>query len=307
MRLAADRVIVRVPATSGNVGPGFDSLGLALGVYDEVEVRLVASTQDSVEVRGEGEGEVPLDGSHLIVRAVKATLEHVGAPVAGVHLRCTNTIPHGRGMGSSASAAVAGIVAARAMLADPHALDSNGVLAIANEFEGHPDNAAPAILGGATVAWIDDEAGPLAVRLPVDPEITATVLIPEARLSTAQARAVLPARVPLADAAFNAGRTALLVEALSGRPELLYAATADRLHQDYRATVMTTSHHLLTALREQGFAATISGAGPCVLVLAARRDLLALDTAVVDLLADLPGWRALRPGIDLEGAQARRL
>ena len=191
MQLGADHVRVRVPATSANLGPGFDSLGLALALYDEVEVRLVAADEVVVEVDGEGAGEVSLGEDHLVVRALRRTMDLAGAVPTGIHMTCHNVIPHGRGLGSSSAAVVAGIVAARALLAEPRAVDAATVLALATEFEGHPDNAAPAIQGGATVAWTTAD-GPRAVGLDVDPTIEATVLVPDARLATARARAALP-------------------------------------------------------------------------------------------------------------------
>lgn len=306
MQLGADHVVVRVPATSANLGPGFDALGLALALYDELDVRLVASDDVVVDVRGEGAGHVPTNEDHLVVRALRHTLELLGAPQTGLRMTCANAIPHGRGLGSSAAAVVSGVVAARALLADPRALDSRAVLAIATEFEGHPDNAAPAIMGGATVAWSDGE-GPRAVGLEVDPGIVATVLVPDARLATARARAVLPAAVPHADAAFNAGRSALLVEALARRPELLLDATEDRLHQSYRSGVMAASSELLQALRAEGFSATISGAGPTVLVLTPADAVPALDDTLAGLVDGVAGWRVLRPGVDLQGARTRRV
>jgi len=306
VQLGADHVVVRVPATSANLGPGFDALGLALALYDELDVRLVASDDVVIEVFGEGAGQVTTDENHLVARALRYTLDAIGIPQAGLRLTCANAIPHGRGLGSSAAAVVAGVVAARAMLADPRVLDPRAVLAIATEFEGHPDNAAPAILGGATVAWSDAD-GPRAVGLEVDPSIVATVLVPDERLATARARAALPAAVPHEDAAFNAGRSALLVEALARRPELLFDATEDRLHQMYRAPVMAASSELVRALREEGFAATVSGAGPTVLVLTPADDVAALDRVLAELVDGLAGWRALRPGIDTGGARARRV
>ncbi len=306
MQLGADHVIVRVPATSANLGPGFDALGLALALYDELDVELVAADGVVVDVHGEGAGQVPVGEDHLVVRALRHTLELMGAPQTGIRMTCANAIPHGRGLGSSAAAVVAGIVAARALLADPRALDSRAVLAIATEFEGHPDNAAPAIMGGATVAWCDGD-GPRAVGLEVDPSIVATVLVPDARLATSRARAVLPATVPHTDAAFNAGRSALLVEALARRPELLLDATEDRLHQDYRAGVMAASSELLRALRAEGFAATVSGAGPTVLVLTPGHAVAALDETLDGLVDGVAGWHVLRPGVDLDGARARRV
>ncbi len=306
MQLGADHVVVRVPATSANLGPGFDAMGLALGVYDELEVELLAADDVVVEVTGEGEGEVPAGEDHLVVRALRHTLELAGAPRTGLRLRCANRIPHGRGLGSSASAVVAGVVAARALLADPHVLDARAVLAIATEFEGHPDNAAPAIRGGATLAWQSGD-GPRAVDLDVDERITATVLVPDVRLATSRARGVLPDQVPHGDAAFTAGRAALLVEALARRPELLFDATEERLHQDYRAGVMVASSELLRALRAEGLPATVSGAGPTVLVLTSGESTAHLDDVLAGLVDDVAGWRVVRPGIDLDGATARRV
>ncbi|WP_123816299.1 homoserine kinase [Myceligenerans xiligouense] len=306
MQLGADHVVVRVPATSANLGPGYDALGLALAVHDEVEVRLVAADEVIVDVEGEGAGEVPLGEDHLVVRALRRTLDLAGATPTGIHMTCRNVIPHGRGMGSSSAAVVAGIVAARALLADPRAIDAATVLRLATEFEGHPDNAAPAIAGGATVAWTGDD-GPRAVDLEVDPAIEATVIVPEARLETSRARAALPASVSHADAAFTVGRAALLVEALARRPELLPEATEDRLHQSYRGAVLGASSELLRALRAEGLAATISGAGPSVLVLAAGRDAARRDAVLSSVVDEASGWRVLRPGIDTAGARARRL
>ncbi|WP_194238960.1 homoserine kinase [Pseudactinotalea suaedae] len=265
MRLIADRTAVRVPATSANLGPGFDAFGLALALHDVVEVRAVTGAS-SVHVQGEGAGEVPDGEDHLVIRAIRAGLEYVGAPQAGLELRCTNAIPHGRGLGSSAAAVVAGLVAARALVSEPEALDDTSILGLATDFEGHPDNAAPALLGAATIAWIDHE-GPRAVRLPVLEAISATVLVPQLRLSTSKARSTLPGHVPHRDAAANAGRSGLLTLALTQRPDLLLAATEDRLHQAYRASVMPESIALVERLRERGHAAVVSGAGPSVLVL----------------------------------------
>ncbi|GAB4083753.1 homoserine kinase [Myceligenerans cantabricum] len=305
MQLGADHVVVRVPATSANLGPGYDALGLALAVYDEVEVRLVAADEVTVEVEGEGAGEVPLGEDHLVVRALRRTLDLAGATPTGIHMTCRNVIPHGRGMGSSSAAVVAGIVAGRALLADPRAIDAATVLRLATDFEGHPDNAAPAIAGGATVAWTDDD-GPRAVDLEVDPDIEATVVVPDVRLETSRARAALPEAVPHADAAFTAGRAALLVEALARRPELLFDATEDRLHQSYRGAVLGASGELLRSLRAEGLAATVSGAGPSVLVLTSSQDTGRLDGVLAALIDETAGWRVLRPGIDAAGARARR-
>ncbi|HEY0217990.1 MAG TPA: homoserine kinase [Cellulomonas sp.] len=341
MRLGADRARVRVPATSANLGPGFDALGLALALYDDVEVRALGSAEVVVDVVGEGAQDVPTGEDHLVVRALRHALDHVGAPQTGLHLTCRNRIPHGRGLGSSAGAVVAGILAARALVAEPESLDGDVALRLATELEGHPDNAAPALLGGATVAWCDEppaggrRAAPPAVHavgLPVHPSIAPVVVVPATHLSTHRARGVLPTEVPHADAAFQAGRSALLVEALGRRPDLLLPATEDRLHQRYRRGVMPESLALVDALRARGVAAVVSGAGPTVLALARSagpvaaatsglRAVRAADVVAADPLgptdADavveavfggaMGGWRVLRLAIDTTGAQARRL
>ena len=309
MRLGTDHVRVRVPATSANLGPGFDALGLALAVHDEVEVRALGSAQVVVEVRGEGAGEVPDDESHLVVRALRLALDHVGAPQTGLHLVCTNRIPHGRGMGSSAAAVVAGLLAARGLVADPEALDDDVVLRLATEVEGHPDNAAPALLGGATIAWCEP-SGARAVQVGTHADVAPVVLVPGSRLATSTARELLPATVPHRDAAFAAGRAALLVHALGHRPDLLLEATEDRLHQSYRAPAMRDSVALVTALRERRVAAVISGAGPTVLALArATGDTTTdADDAVHAVVGPaMGGWHVLVPGLDRDGATVERV
>ena len=311
MRLAHDHVRVRVPATSANLGPGFDSLGLALGLRDELEVRALGSPGVLVEVKGQGVGEVPDDETHLVVRALRLALDHVGASQTGLHLTCVNRIPHGRGLGSSAAAVVAGIFAARGLIGDPEALDDAAALRIATEIEGHPDNAAPAILGGATIAWTDAGAdGARAIRIAIDPGLTPVVLVPSTRLATSTARSVLPATVPHGDAAFQAGRAALLIEALTRRPDLLLPATEDRLHQRYRAEVMSESLALVDALRARGVAAVVSGAGPTVLALAraAGGGSSDADEAVRAVFGGvMGGWQVLRPGVDDGGARVDRI
>lgn len=308
MQLGADHVRVRVPATSANLGPGFDALGLALALHDVIEVRALASDVVVVDVEGEGAGEVPGDESHLVVRALRTALDVAGAPQTGLHLSCVNRIPHGRGLGSSAAAAVAGIVAARALVADPTALDDATVLDLASELEGHPDNAAPALLGGATVAWLTGTTGGArAARLDVHPDVRATVLVPSARLATSRARGVLPQTVPHADAAFNAGRAALLVEALTRRPDLLLEATEDRLHQGYRSDVMPSTFELVQALRAEGLAATVSGAGPTVLVLDDAAGPDRVGQVVAELVGGAADWEVRAIEIDQRGVVAERL
>jgi homoserine kinase len=315
VRLGADRAQVRVPATSANLGPGFDALGLALALHDDVEVRALGSADVVVDVVGEGAQDVPTGEDHLVVTALRHALDHVGAPQTGLHLTCRNRIPHGRGLGSSAGAVVAGILAARALVAEPESLDDDVALTLATELEGHPDNAAPALLGGATVAWTEgpDGATVRAARLPVHAALAPVAIVPPGHLSTRRARGVLPAQVPHVDAAFQAGRSALLVEALGRRPDLLLPATEDRLHQGYRRGVMPESLALVDALRARGVAAVVSGAGPTVLALARAVPgddgrATDADAVVAEVFGGaMGGWRVLRLGIDEGGARVNRL
>jgi homoserine kinase len=258
-------VRVRVPATSANLGPGFDALGLALSLHDEVEAR-VAPSGLSIEVSGEGAAEVADAGEkHLVVRAMRAAFDALpGGQPPGLALRCVNRIPHGRGLGSSAAAIVAGVLAARALAGA--GLGPGDALPLANELEGHPDNVAPCLYGGLTIAWLAGGA-PRAVRLRPLGEITPVVIVAPAPVSTEVARGLLPEVVPHADAAGNAGCAALLVAALTARPEALFDATEDRLHQNYRAPAMPATADLVGRLRAAGLPAVVSGAGPSVLAL----------------------------------------
>ncbi|MBT0768144.1 homoserine kinase [Kineosporia sp. J2-2] len=294
------RATVRVPATSANLGPGFDSMGLALGIHDVVTLSLAPAGLE-VEVEGEGAAGVPLTEDHLVVRAVRAGLDHAGVPQPGIRLHCANSIPHGRGLGSSSAAVVAGLVAARGCLADPEALDDATVLALATAFEGHPDNAAPALLGGCTIAWSEHSGVPRAERIEIRSDLEAVVCVPSGELSTTTARAMLPALVAHPDASFNVGRAALLVHALTRRPDLLPEATEDRLHQTQRAPAMPETADLVHRVRELGAAAVVSGAGPSVLVLGARGEVLpAVRSALSGPAANR--WTVLRPGIDTVGS-----
>ena len=263
---------VRVPASSANLGPGFDCLGIALGIYDD----LIVETTDGgveVEIRGEGAQDVPRDGSHLVARAIARGLEAAGCVAPGLKLRCVNAIPHSRGLGSSAAAAVSGLAAASGLLVEAGvrpAFSDDELVQLSSEFEGHPDNAAASVLGAAVVTWIESgEDGNLyrARRLVVHPDITATVFVPDTESSTSFTRGLLPDAVPRQDAIFNVSRAALAVVALTTDPSALFVATADRLHQDYRAQAMAPTAELVAALRRRGHAATVSGAGPTVLVL----------------------------------------
>jgi homoserine kinase len=262
-------VRVRVPATSANLGPGFDALGLALSLYDEVEVRVVPSGLH-IDVSGEGAADVTdAEEAHLIVRAMRAAFDDLGSgQPPGIALRCVNRIPHGRGLGSSAAAIVAGVLAARALAGA--AAGPGEALPLANALEGHPDNVAPCLYGGLTIAWLaESPAGAArAVRLEPAAGIMPVVFVAPEPVSTEAARGLLPARVPHADAARNAGRAALLVAALTTCPEALLDATEDRLHQDYRAQAMPATRDLVGRLRAAGVPAVVSGAGPSVLAFA---------------------------------------
>ncbi|HEY4991775.1 MAG TPA: homoserine kinase, partial [Nakamurella sp.] len=240
--MTGSAVTVRVPATSANLGPGFDSFGLALARFDEVTAARTGGGL-RVEVHGAGAGEVPLTHQHLVVRAIAKAFVAVGEPLPGLQLRCSNCIPHGGGLGSSASAIVAGLLLGRELLADrdARALTDADVLALATEMEGHPDNVAPALLGGFTLAFTGDDGRPAAVRRDVHPDVRVVVFVAEQSSSTHHARGLLPAMVPHADASANAAAAGLLVHALTTDPSLLLPATRDRLHQGYRAPAMPES------------------------------------------------------------------
>jgi len=268
-------VRVTVPATSANLGPGFDALGLALDLHDVVEAHTVpaeASGSIRVTVEGVGADNLPRDKSHLIVQAMHGFYERVGREPPGLDVRCLNAIPHGRGLGSSAAAIVAGVLAARSLLEGGHDLvDEEMALAIAADLEGHPDNVAPCLLGGLTLAWTSSDRA-RAMRLEIHPDVRPILCLPDRAVSTETARQLLPDHVPHADASHNTARAALLVASLRSRPDLLLDATEDLLHQPYRAAAMPETLALVGNLRAAGLPAVVSGAGPSVLVLAGLAD-----------------------------------
>ncbi|HYB81792.1 MAG TPA: homoserine kinase [Mycobacterium sp.] len=266
-----------VSASSANLGPGFDSIGLALNLYDEI----VVETTDSglvVLVEGEGADQVPLGPEHLVVRAVECGLQAVGLRPSGLVVRCRNAIPHSRGLGSSAAAVVGGLAAVNGLVAqtDSRTLSDAQIIQLSSEFEGHPDNAAAAVLGGAVVSWIDrtgDRPRYSAVPLRLHPDIRLFCAIPEERSLTAETRVLLPDQVSYDDASFNVSRAALLVVALTERPDVLMAATEDVLHQPQRAPAMPASAEYLRLLRRHNMAATLSGAGPSLIALSTASEL----------------------------------
>ncbi len=293
-RFVTGPVTVEVPATSANLGPGFDCLGIALELVDTIAGEIVAEGLE-VHVEGEGGGEVLLDESHLVVRSMRAAFDAMELGPPGLVLTCLNRIPHSRGLGSSSAAIVGGIVLARALVeGGDDLLDDDGALALANRIEGHPDNVAPALLGGFVVSG-QDRDDVWAQQSPVDPALSAVVFVPPHGVRTQVARGLLPDTVSHADAAANSGRAALLVAALREHPEHLLRATEDFLHQQQREPAMPESLALVADLRGQGIAAVVSGAGPSVLALVTdgAEDVARLGPA---------GWRTLRLRVGGRGA-----
>lgn len=288
---------VRVPATSANLGPGFDAVGLALGLYDDVVVHVTDEPGLTVDVAGMGAASVPRNARHLVVKSMRATFKLLGGAPKGLEVVCANRIPHGRGLGSSAAAIVAGVVAARGLVVGgAERMDDGDALALAAALEGHPDNVAACMYGGLTIAWTEAD-GVRALGMGVDERLAPVAFVPGSSSSTKAARKLLPDNVSHADAAANAGRAALLVQALRSSPESLFAATEDRLHQQYRAPAMPKSAALMAELREAGIPAVISGAGPTVLALTTR------GGREQALTFGRRGWNALPLDVDTTGAE----
>lgn len=298
--LAGRTVTVRVPATTANLGPGFDTLGLALALYDELTVSVRDEPGAFVEVHGVGEGEVPTDETNLVVRSIAHTFAAYGQQLPGLHLVAKNAIPHGRGLGSSGAAIVSGVMAAKGLLEGVVDIDPLGLLARATELEGHPDNVAPALFGGLTIAWTTPD-GPQFKKLIVHRGVSPLVLVPQETMSTALARSLQPESVPHADAIFNVSRSTLLIAALIQSPELLLAATEDKLHQSYRASAMPETDRLIQELRAAGFPAVVSGAGPSILVLCSDPGQRLAAAELVASRAATP-WQALVLAVDFKGA-----
>jgi homoserine kinase len=292
----ADVPTVRVPATSANLGPGFDSMGLALDIWDEVTAAPVERWPSTVQVSGVGAATVPRDESNLILQTMRTACVEFGFDPRPVRLVCRNRIPHARGLGSSAAAICAGLLLAREIAAV--SVDDLSLLDLASRIEGHPDNVAACLFGGLTIAWTK-LAGIGVVRLDAS-GFTPVVFVPPTESSTEQARALLPAAVPHENATFNAARAALLVTALTGDPAHLLDATEDRLHQPYRASAMPESAGLVRRLRAGGVPAVISGAGPSVLALCRDAD----ETRRAHVLAP-DGWQVVPTSV--VGAGASRL
>ena len=309
------RVRIRVPGSTANLGPGFDCLGMALGLYDEIDVEVFDTPGLFVDVAGEGSRFVPRDERHLVMRAMRQAFElfgGTGGAPAGMRLRCTNEVPHSRGLGSSAAAAVAGVTAAAVLAGRDVELERDTLLQLSAGMEGHADNAAASMLGGFVVAWETSErsAGGTSIytgtarrfhaeRLEVHPDVRPVAFVAGAESSTKTTRGLLPDEVSLADAAFTGSRCALAVLAMTRRPDLLLAATEDRLHQPYRRPAYPSSLRLVEGLRERGIPAAVSGAGPTVLA-------LTTGGAIPDDV-DTEGFAVLPLPVDTEGMQVEVL
>lgn len=306
---AGRTVRVTVPASSGNVGPGYDCLGLALGRYDRLTVTRTGSGL-TFELTGEGSDEVPRTAEHLVIRAMRTAWRAAGLhELPGLHVVAENRIPHSRGMGSSASAIVAGVAAANALLPEELRLDANALLQICSQMEGHPDNVAPSLLGGLVISYAAED-GYRSVPVRVHGEIRPVVAVPDYEVPTRLARGLIPEAVPHRDAAANSGRAALLVHAATADPAQLFAGTADLLHQQYRAGAMAPSAALLARLRGRGLPAIISGAGPTVLVLAEDAERAALAAEEIRAFGEDPAssldgrrvtWAVEELTVDAEG------
>lgn len=293
-------VSLSVPASSANLGPGFDSVGMAIDLRDRLTAE-VTGDDLVIVATGEGAREVPLDERHLVYRSMLTLWDRLQVPApVGLRLECTNAVPHSRGLGSSASAIVAGVAAAAALAGvDPTAGDGLDLVNdVAGDLEGHPDNSSASLFGGLTLSWPrDGGAGWRTVQLDPHPELVALALVPATQLGTHEARAALPPTVPLGTAAANAARVGLLVHAVTRDPNLLMPATVDLLHQEQRRPAYPATMALVDVLRAAGFAATVSGAGPTVLVLgtAARADDLS------HVVGAHPGWTPVPGGVPAAG------
>ncbi|MEN9741258.1 MAG: hypothetical protein RIR66_214 [Actinomycetota bacterium] len=292
---------VSVPATSANLGPGFDTFGIALELRDRYAAVVLDAPEFDVDASGEGADEIKKDKNNLVIKAMMRGFEYMGQKPKGIELRQLNAIPHARGLGSSAAAIVGGLTLARNLvLSGETILTDEVIIELATELEGHPDNVAAAVLGSATIAWNDSNSNVgRAVSIPVNSAIKCVAFIPENHLSTNKARKMLPEVISHIDAVKNSANTALLAHALEHRPDLLLEATNDYLHQSYRREAMPKSIDLVEKLRAAGVPAMISGAGPSVLVLHT------MSEAEEDEFIKVgePHFKALKLGISPRGVE----
>ena len=291
---------VSVPATSANLGPGFDTFGLALDLRDRYAAIVLDTPDFDVDVTGEGADDVKKDKNNLVIKAMMRGFEYMGQKPKGIELRQLNAIPHTRGLGSSAAAIVGGLALARNLVLSGESLLTDEVMiAIGSEMEGHPDNVAAAVLGSATIAWSGIDGLGRAVSIPVNPNIKCIAFIPDSHLSTNKARKLLPESIPHSDAVKNSANSALLTYALEHRPDLLLEATKDYLHQSYRREAMPKSLDLVDKIRGAGVPAMISGAGPSVLVLHTMNE---SDEGELIKVGE-PHFKAHRLGISQRGVE----
>lgn len=257
---------VRVPGTSANCGPGFDTLGVACNIYNELELTLKHRDEMTIEIQGEGAENIPCDHRNIVWRSIQLLLKkaHLEDEFQGAHIRMKNCIPLSRGLGSSAAAIVAGLKAANVLVGNR--FSRREILQMATDIEGHPDNVAPAIFGGFTISVVHD-GHPECFSFVPKMDLKLVVAVPKFPLSTRSARNVLPKQVPLKDAVFNVSRAALLVAALSrGNTRFLAHAFEDALHQPYRAKLIPGMYDVFQAAKEAGaLGASMSGAGPCLI------------------------------------------
>lgn len=292
---------VSVPATSANIGPGFDTLGIALELRDRYAAIVLDTPDFDVDVTGEGADQIKRDKNNLVIKAMMRGFEFMGQKPKGIELRQLNNIPHSRGLGSSAAAIVGGLALARNLvLSGESLLTDEAIIELGTEMEGHPDNIAAAVLGNATIAWKEPVTGNgRAVSIPVSSGIKCVVFIPDNHLSTSKARKLLPETISHDDAVKNSANSALLIHALEHRPDLLLSATEDYLHQKYRREVMPKSITLVEKLRAAGVPAVVSGAGPSVLVLHTMSE--AEESEFIKV--GEPYFKALRVSISKRGVE----
>ena len=293
------QITVSVPATSANLGPGFDCLGLALDLRQEVTFNIQSKPGLSITARGEDAGKIPLDSNNLVYQAAEIIFKRFGYPAKGLSIHQDNQIPIGSGLGSSSSAVLAGLFGANA-LTGSH-LTPQEILQLATDFEGHPDNVAPAVYGGL-VLGVQGPEGLVVDRIEI-PQLRVAIILPDFTLLTVDARAALPINVPLKDAIFNAGRVGLLIRALQSADfEKLGIAMQDRLHQPYRMSLVPGMKEAIQALREAGAAGVaISGAGPSLLAFAPTRQEEIVQAAVESFQKNGLSCRAWILSIDTRG------
>ncbi|WP_134322520.1 homoserine kinase [Cumulibacter soli] len=298
--MVAGKITAQIPATTANLGPGFDCMGLALNIHDTVSVEAASGEGDEIIVTGVGADTLPRDRTHMVLGTMRDLFEAQRWDIGPVRLTCENRIPHGQGLGSSASAIVAGLFVGKAYAAEAgYDVSTADLLQIGSDIDGHPDNVAPCLNGGLNVSWEDDGVWGVA-HLDPHPEIHAILAIPSAVLSTSVARGLIPQTVSHRDAVRNSARAALCIHAFTADPSLLLPATADYLHQGYRAAAYQDSYDLMQRLRAEGVAAAISGAGPAVVMFTTEDVSERLAAAVA---ASPVHFEIVDAGIDLRGAR----